>query len=51
MADATKKCKHQGCGCMATKDSPYCSILCKDTDGKTLLQCDCGHPACSSSNL
>ncbi len=51
MADEVKKCAHQGCMCMATSDSKYCSVFCKDADGTTTLQCDCGHPACKGQEL
>lgn len=51
MADDVKKCKHTGCKCMAERGSDYCSTICKDTEGTTTLQCDCGHSACNSAKL
>ena len=46
MSDA-KKCAHEGCTCMATEGSKYCSTYCEDSVGKTTLSCDCPHKGCA----
>ena len=51
MADDQKKCAHQGCSCMAPAGEKYCSPFCRDADGTTTLQCDCGHPGCEARGL
>lgn len=51
MADETKKCAMDKCLCHATKDSKYCSPYCEQASGQTVLQCDCGHPACQTQKI
>ena len=48
MADA-QKCAHPACECMVSKGGDwgkYCSEHCKEMGDKTVLRCECRHPAC-----
>ena len=51
MASESKKCAMEGCRCMAPAGEKYCSTYCADAKGETMLQCDCGHPACAAQKL
>jgi len=44
-----KKCAHPSCHCQATADSKYCSPYCEAAGTTVEIQCNCGHPECSST--
>jgi hypothetical protein len=48
---AAKKCAHETCQCLAPEGEKYCSTFCKDSEGLTTLQCDCGHSGCEAKGL
>ena len=45
------KCAHDGCICMVSGDSDYCSDHCSDADDQDLVEisCQCGHPGCGTA--
>lgn len=53
MADERSRCAHEGCVCMATADSDYCSPYCEAAGGNvvsddiTVIKCECGHQGCA----
>ena len=49
MADERKKCKHEGCSCMAAEGQDYCSPSCHDARDVTDIMCNCGHPDCAGN--
>ena len=49
MADNKKKCAHPSCKCMAREGSDYCSTYCEGAGKTPDLECNCGHPGCSST--
>ena len=51
MSKEVKNCAHEGCKCLARDGEKYCSQYCEDSKGVTTLQCDCGHPACTTVKL
>jgi hypothetical protein len=51
MTTGPKKCAHETCQCLARDGQKYCSTFCEDAKNVTSLQCDCGHPGCSSQKL
>ncbi len=48
MAD-NKKCAHTACKCQAKEGTDYCSTYCEGVGKTPEIQCNCGHPACSST--
>jgi hypothetical protein len=48
MPDKGKKCKHPSCVCNAREGSDYCSAYCEGQGTTPDLECQCGHPDCST---
>lgn len=47
----SKKCKHPSCTCVVTDKDAYCSQICKDSQGRIELTCECGHSGCRGAKL
>jgi hypothetical protein len=47
MAD-NNKCAHEGCACLSTRDSEYCSSACESAGDADIVEirCECGHQGC-----
>jgi hypothetical protein len=44
-----KKCAHPPCKCQAREGSDYCSTYCEGAGNAPDIQCNCGHPGCSTT--
>ncbi len=42
-----KKCAHQLCLCTVPDGKRFCSQICEDSAGTTLIRCDCKHASCA----
>jgi hypothetical protein len=48
---ANEKCAHALCVCVPPAGEKYCSVYCEEAKDLTLLECECGHPACVEEEL
>ena len=48
MTDTAKICAMESCTCVAL-EGEYCSDYCKQTAGREVMSCACGHKDCAGA--